>query len=130
RQFLRATNGQWRGKLLMRRMLSLAAAAMLLAGCGLLGNRGATYPVSAKEARATLLLTEPPMFLFGDTAASARVSRDGDGTVRWLIVDRRGTGLLTLAARTEEVDPRQTRVIVSLEPPPGGKHDEVEKRLA
>lgn len=105
-------------------------AALALAGCGLLGDSGTTYPVAVKDARAKLLLTEPPMFLFGNEAANARVSRDADGTVKWLLVDKLGTGLLTLVAKTEEVDAANTRIVVSLEPPPGGLHDRVAKGLA
>lgn len=112
----------------MRRLLTLAAA-LALAGCGLFGDSGTTYPVAAKDARATLLLTEPPLYLFGSEVAKAMVSRDGDGTVRWLLVDRLGTGMITLVARTEEAGAKQTRVTVSVEAPPGGRHDEVEKRL-
>lgn len=112
----------------MRRLLTLAAA-LGLAGCGLFGDSGTTYPVAAKDARATLLLTEPPLYLFGSEAAKAKVSRDGDGTVRWLLVDRLGTGMVTLVARTEEAGAKQTRVTVSVEAPPGGRHDEVAKRL-
>ena len=113
----------------MRLALTLVAA-VLLSGCGLLADSGTVYAVPAKEARATLLLTEPPMFLFGNEAAKARVSRDADGTVRWLLVDKLGTGMLTLVAKTEEVDAASTRIIVSLEPPPGGLHDQVAKGLA
>ena len=112
----------------MRRAFALLAA-VCLAGCGLLGGGGTTYPVSAREARAQLLLTEPPLYLFGNEVAKARVSRDGDGTVRWLLVDRLGTGMLALVARSEEAGADRTRVSVSVEAPPGGRHDEVARRL-
>ena len=112
----------------MRRAFALLAA-VCLAGCGVLGGGGTTYPVSAREARAQLLLTEPPLYLFGNEVAKARVSRDGDGTVRWLLVDRLGTGMLALVARSEEAGADRTRVSVSVEAPPGGRHDEVARRL-
>lgn len=113
----------------MRAPFALLACATL-AACGLLGDGGTTYAVPAKEARATLLMTEAPLFLFGEGVADARVWRDGDDTVRWLLVDRQGTGLLTLVARTTVEDATHTRVTVAVEPPAGGKHDDVAKRLA
>ena len=112
----------------MRRMLAIAAA-LALSGCGLFGDSGETYPVSAKEARATLLLTAPPLYLFGNDVAKATVTRDGDGTVRWVLVDRLGSGLLSIVAKSEEVGENQTRVSVSVEPPPGGRKAAIAKRL-
>lgn len=112
----------------MRKLGFLIGMAALLGACGLLPG-GTTYPVPAKDARATLLLTEPPLYLFGNEVAKARVSRDGEGTVRWLLVDRLGTGIVTLVARSEEAGANKTRVSVSVEPPPGGRHDVVAKRL-
>lgn len=113
----------------MRALFALLASVSL-AACGMMGDGGTTYPVSAKEARATLLMTEAPLFVFGDAVANARVSRDGDGTVRWLLVDRQGTGMLTLVARTTEEDASHTRVTVAIEPPPGGNREKVAKGLA
>lgn len=112
----------------MRKAAFLIGIAALLAACGLFGS-GTTYPVAAKDARATLLLTEPPLYLFGSEVAKARVSRDGEGTVRWLLVDRLGTGMVTLVARSEEAGADKTRISVSVEPPPGGRHDVVAQRL-
>jgi len=112
----------------MRRALAFVAA-LALTGCGLFGDRGETYPVAAKDARATLLLTAPPLWLFGNDVAKATVSRDGDGTVRWVLVDKLGSGLLSIVARSEEVGEKQTRVTVSVEPPPGGRKEMVAKRL-
>lgn len=104
-------------------------AALLLAGCGG-ADQGRTYPVEPREARAALLLVEPPLELFGSQVANARATRDGDGTVHWLLLDDLGSGLLTLSATTREAGEGKTRIAVLVEPPPGGRHDAMAKRLA
>lgn len=107
--------------------IALALAA-LLAACGLMPS-GKTYPVAIREVRQTLLATKPPMEFFPAQAASAYPKRESDTRISWLLVDRQGSGLLSFVADLSETGPQETRIVVSVAPPPGGRHDQVAKGL-
>ena len=67
--------------------------------------------------------------MLGSQAATCRVSRKGDGTVSWLILDERGTELIRFWAKSTDEGPASTRVEVGLDPPQGKHHDRVVKGM-
>lgn len=113
---------------MMPRALFMLVLAALLAACGLLPS-GKSYPLAIREVRQTLLATKPPMEFFPAQAVGARVQRDSDTRISWLLVDRQGSGLLTFVADLEEEGPAETRINVSVQPPAGTRHDQVAKGL-
>lgn len=113
---------------MMPRALFMLAVAALVAACGLLPS-GKSYPLAIRDVRQTLLAMQPPMEFFPAQAAGARVQRDSDTRISWLLVDRQGGGLLTFVADLEEEGPAETRINVSILPPAGARHDQVAKGL-
>lgn len=111
----------------MRRAVLLLAAT-LLSGCGMFG-KGEVYPIAGRDVRNTLGSTEPPMGVLGSQAVNWRVSRNGDGTVNWLVLDENGTELVRFWAKSTDEGPASTRVEVGLDPPHGKHHDRVAKGM-
>ncbi|KPL68962.1 hypothetical protein SZ64_13145 [Erythrobacter sp. SG61-1L] len=112
----------------MKRAIITLATAILLAACGLFPS-GKSYPLAIRDVRQTLLATQPPMEFFPAEAASALVKRESDTRISWFLVDRQGSGLLTFVAELTEVGPQETRIAITIEPPAGGRHDQVAKGL-
>ncbi|HTN14713.1 MAG TPA: hypothetical protein VL094_07900, partial [Sphingomonadaceae bacterium] len=79
--------------------------------------------------RQTLLATRPPLEFFPADVSAAYPKRESDTRISWLLVDRRGSGLLSFVADLSEAGPQETHIEVSIAPPPGGRHDQVARGL-
>lgn len=112
---------------MMRKAMGALAGLALLAGCG---EGGETYEMSAKDVRAKLMATQPPLMVFGSMVRKASVVKNGDGTIRWVLFDRSGRSLMRIVATVEEKGPTTSAVAVSIEPPDSSKHDQVAKGMA
>lgn len=109
----------------MRTILALLAS-VALAACG---EPGEVYPLSEAEVVAKLKQSDMPPGIFGSAAPDARVSRDTDGNVVW-IVSQRGKRLMRFVAYTEAVDAENTRVAVEVFGPNDNPEDPINKRFA
>lgn len=107
-------------------LLALAPAA-LVGACT--PDYGGVYPLGIDDVRSRLLQTGPPRFLFGHNDVDIAARRESDTRIVW-IVRHRHSELMRYVAELAAVDPKSTRVTLSLVGATEGRFGNVEERLA
>jgi hypothetical protein len=103
----------------------VALVTGLLAACG----AGTSYPIPAHEVTGKLLVTKPPMFVFGSSGADVMVTQGDGGAVRWTVL-KDGKQVLRMVATVTPEGEDASRVAVAIEPPNNDGNSAIGRKMA